>query len=393
MKLQLISRDSPFVASIKSANDLTRLMIDQGHRSRNSADDLLDNEDLLAELVSCCFWASLETDEGRPPRGSICICSPAEAAGARSLLKPVPITESALLRLLTASPESALAVNLVDSTLVIWGLLKGVPARPRVKILGVGALASCDSFGRATAILRKGEVHIPKFDKVGTLQLVSEALGKEATFPSRMQKVDRFLRIVSAIRRCNHGGALVVIPVGAKPIDMGLDVPYEFDSAGAALLAEHQAELNEATTAADRTRMGIGRPPSGSPEWIPLEQEQHCLRTVERDLRLIAQLGAIDGAIVMNEELWVLGFAAKLEGQEGAFLVASTDLVTSVCENVGVEDLGGTRHQSAARFVQRHNDAMVFVASQDGRITLFVWVQSPGQVLAIRGMEYFAAGD
>ena len=35
--------------------------------------------------------------------------------------------------------------------------------------------------------------------------------------------------------------------------------------------------------------------------------------------------------------------------------------------------LGGTRHLSAAQFVQDQRDAIALVASQDGRFTIFTW--------------------
>lgn len=38
-------------------------------------------------------------------------------------------------------------------------------------------------------------------------------------------------------------------------------------------------------------------------------------------------------------------------------------------------DYGGTRHLSAAQFVQDHPDCLAMVLSQDGRFTVFVWSQ------------------
>ena len=35
--------------------------------------------------------------------------------------------------------------------------------------------------------------------------------------------------------------------------------------------------------------------------------------------------------------------------------------------------LGGTRHLSAAQFVQDQHDAVALVASQDGHFTIFAW--------------------
>ena len=40
------------------------------------------------------------------------------------------------------------------------------------------------------------------------------------------------------------------------------------------------------------------------------------------------------------------------------------------------EQLGGTRHFSAAQFIQDQRDAVALVASQDGRFTIFQWSQS-----------------
>lgn len=49
---------------------------------------------------------------------------------------------------------------------------------------------------------------------------------------------------------------------------------------------------------------------------------------------------------------------------------------------------GGTRHQSAARFVAAHHAAMVFVASQDGNLTLLAWLSAEKRVIAIRNLQY-----
>ena len=39
------------------------------------------------------------------------------------------------------------------------------------------------------------------------------------------------------------------------------------------------------------------------------------------------------------------------------------------------EELGGTRHFSAAQFAHDQRDAIALVASQDGRFTIFEWSQ------------------
>jgi hypothetical protein len=46
--------------------------------------------------------------------------------------------------------------------------------------------------------------------------------------------------------------------------------------------------------------------------------------------------------------------------------------------------LGGTRHLSAAQFVQDQHDAVALVASQDRRFTIFAWSPCEDRVHAHR---------
>jgi hypothetical protein len=55
--------------------------------------------------------------------------------------------------------------------------------------------------------------------------------------------------------------------------------------------------------------------------------------------------------------------------------------VTSI---VAPAQLGGTRHSSAAQFVQDQHDAIALVASQDGRFTTFAWSNARQMVHAQR---------
>jgi hypothetical protein len=45
----------------------------------------------------------------------------------------------------------------------------------------------------------------------------------------------------------------------------------------------------------------------------------------------------------------------------------------AVATLVHPQELGGTRHLSAAQFVHDQHDAIALVASQDGRFTIFEW--------------------
>jgi hypothetical protein len=51
---------------------------------------------------------------------------------------------------------------------------------------------------------------------------------------------------------------------------------------------------------------------------------------------------------------------------------------------VSPAQLGGTRHMSAAQFVQDQQGAVALVASQDGRFTVFAWSPCEDMVHAHR---------
>ena len=91
----------------------------------------------------------------------------------------------------------------------------------------------------------------------------------------------------------------------------------------------------------------------------------------------VAGLTAVDGAAVMTDGYELLGFGAKIarrRGWEQVEKVTVTEPVKgAVAKVVHPEELGGTRHFSAAQFVHDQHDAMALVASVDGRFTIFEW--------------------
>ena len=82
----------------------------------------------------------------------------------------------------------------------------------------------------------------------------------------------------------------------------------------------------------------------------------------------------------MTTNLDVLGFGVKIKEEEKAASFQITVIDPLDHEDfVGfkpVEDIGGKRHQSAARFVYQQRDAIALVASQDGNVTAFVWEEN-----------------
>jgi hypothetical protein len=94
----------------------------------------------------------------------------------------------------------------------------------------------------------------------------------------------------------------------------------------------------------------------------------------------------VDGAVVINDRYELLGFGAKIARRRGFAQVEHITLTEPIQRVapalVHPEELGGTRHLSAAQFVHDQHDAIALVASQDGRFTIFEW--SPCEAM-VRG--------
>jgi hypothetical protein len=119
-----------------------------------------------------------------------------------------------------------------------------------------------------------------------------------------------------------------------------------------------------------------------------------ALGSYERSLRLIGQLTAVDGATVITRDLAVLGFGAKIDSQADPDHLVNVGgpLEDSATERPQpISKLGGTRHQSAARFVRDNKDSIAVVASQDGVLSFVVWddeAQGGGSISVIRHAEW-----
>ena len=390
MKLQPISNDSPFVTALKDAVKFRRSLVEEGHATRNCADDLCDSNEYLAELSNLCFWASLAVEEGRKIQGSLCICSPDQASRSRAFHESIPISVNNLAALLIASPASPLAVHVNENKLEIWGVLDSVPMFTiKLRLAGAGTVIASD--GRNTiAVFKDGEIHVPiSASDTDCGRLIAEALDKTKTFPERMILAARLLRIVVAIHRQGHGGTLVIVPPTDNSWTKHITFAFQFDPSSSLSIQKGLNELEEAKRHHQDLENGQGGnvPPSLLPLYAKsITAHQDILNTL---LRSIGDLSAIDGAVIMDEELKVYGFSAKLLGETGPFQVTVIDTLSHKKEQILYTELGGTRHQSAARFVYQNHESMVFVASQDGRLTLFVWAIEEKRVVAATKLEHF----
>jgi len=388
----IFKHDSVFVNAMR-ATATADAPISGGQEDRASF--LLADAHQLTELCSTCFWASLEEEEGRQVRGTLCLCSPQPALLARRFTHPAPLTVPNLVALLTASPRSPLAVHGGPEGLEIWGILDSEPeGLLRLRMAGNGILLASRS-RRVLALVHQGVVSVPiAADEDSLAQLVTRTLGKERALEQRGNVPAKLIRVVTTLIRHGHGGTLVLVPPEDDSWRGSVSFRFCFDEPSTRVLYDsvHNFEslLGDATRGYDD--LVAGRASCDSLTALREQYESvNFLRTLSESLfRRVGELGLIDGAVVMDMEMRLHGFGAKLLFGPEEFPVATLNAVTGrLREGVALAELGGMRHQSAARFVHNNRGADVFVVSQDGRLSMFSWSSYLQNVAVVQHLEHF----
>jgi hypothetical protein len=180
--------------------------------------------------------------------------------------------------------------------------------------------------------------------------------------------------ILLHIAELYHGGALLFVPEEtadederlAKAVSIKHRLPS--DRPREALLESMAVRLQHNATHARLHRQSTVRR-AELEELEDLDWNQRNYEDTARDAaRFIASLTAVDGAVVLTDQLRIIGFGAEVRVSSG------TDTV-HVAEDAEGENLSqapftgfGTRHRSSFRFVESMEPAVAFIFSQDGGI-------------------------
>jgi hypothetical protein len=183
--------------------------------------------------------------------------------------------------------------------------------------------------------------------------LLTSLLGFDSP-TSWAHSVNVLVRLAVSMRGHGRGGCLLVVPAGSEcwresivpPLAYAVSPPFSE-------LAQLSQEI-----------------PEGARRMVVQEE-------LGRTIDWIAGLTAVDGAVVINDRHELLGFGAKIARRHDCAQVEQVKVTEPIQRAVAAlvhpEELGGTRHLSAAQFVHDQRDAIALVASQDGRFTIFEW--------------------
>ena len=382
---------------------------------------------LLCEALSVAHQASLTSEEGRPTRFRLLLMAPERLpeSGAPNegvlrleLDRERPLGADELRRLSPATPfEVALiGCRVRGDAWSIWGIAHSGPAwlnptwggrssvpnwsfDPIIHVTAPGHLA-VRCAGKLVGAIERGVLVDGVLD-------VFESVWLPALFAAERETVRRdhsavqslspsptvaehslvssvgqhmLRRAIQLVRNARHGGMILVADVGAAPPAAslpGLRLKYRY--------ADHEPRARYRTLllqildrlAARTSKDSVGWADFASDESLELERLE---RAVFELSRVIAALAAIDGAVVLDKSLTLVGFGAEVSSDLPApeSVWRAFDLEGTQCQPESIENVG-TRHRAAYRFVLHQPRGLAIVISQDGGV-VFV-AQRQGKVV------------
>ncbi len=316
----------------------------------------------IEEIIDAAFWASLRQEEGYFPKISLALLPPEQAGQPLTFARPLPFTPVALSRLAPAveRPGIHLGVWRAGNELCVWGTTRVIPKLCFVlEVIEPGLLVIKYRRGQDpskyinVAVLKGDEVKLIDEDDA-SLPECPAVLTSLLGFGSPTDAVNVLVQLAVSMRAHGRGGALLVVPQNTVTWQESILQPvlYSVTPSFSELAELMQQEVGERK----------GR------TW------QQALR---RSVEAVAGLTAVDGAALMSDQYELLAFGAKIVRRKGGErverVIMTEPVIGTPATVVDPEQLGGTRHLSAAQFVQDQRDAVALVASQDGRFTVFVW--------------------
>ncbi|HYQ29041.1 MAG TPA: hypothetical protein VER04_17545 [Polyangiaceae bacterium] len=371
---------------------------------------------LLEDALAAAFQASLMVEEARATRFRLLLTSPEQLPDAGTPNQGVlrlkfdhgrPLYADELRRLAPAVPfETALiGAHAEHGKLRIWGVAHSGPAwlaptwggrsivpnwtyDPIIHVTGPGQLA-VRCAGQLIGALERGLVVDAALDVFDSnwlralfarerqviqeehAALQAQVASRTSVEPSLIGKVAQQMlrRAIQLVRGARHGGLILIVDTAGgteRPL-RGLRLKYSFTqdepSHRYRTLLFQIVEAVASVTAKD----SVGWLDFASNQSVRFEELEQALF---EHSRVLANLTAIDGALVLDKRFDVLGFGAEVSAElpTPERVWRAVDAEAQVRKPEEIENVG-TRHRAAYRFVNDHPDGLAVVVSQDGAVS------------------------
>jgi hypothetical protein len=196
--------------------------------------------------------------------------------------------------------------------------------------------------------------------------------------------------LVRTLLEQGHGGTIVFVPTEDGLWRKSLSFAFRFEKPNFILRNAVRGEIEQ-----EQERNAVWMRLQQSPMSDDLKAETTKLLpgytpAHEGALAHVASLGAVDGALVLTPDLRVLGFGAKLGANEVPKLViGGPEPGRQRMEQSAIEQAGGTRHQSAIRFIGAHHDCVAVVVSHDRHVSFMFWSNDLEAVVQVRNAHWW----
>ena len=379
----------------------------------------------LEEVLSACYQAGLFREEDRPVTFRLALADPGSfepgagpPTGLHRLVfsEPRPLNQHELRRL---SPAAAFSRSFIGARLdteqppSIWGLihsgpnwlqsvrggretLQAIPPVPAIAVTGPGRVL-VEAGPVVIAELTNGTLvgeRLDVFSASWMEQIVSEFGAAAEATRGRPGANDRapvlsrafgstlarqvLRRILAGIRAARHGGMLLVVPTKRVSRLLGengsIRIKYRFAAEEprhrlATLSTRIVGEL--VNIAASGTQLPIGWAEYVLSEAPRIKELDTALFEVAN---FVADLAQLDGAVVVTDELDILGFGSEIAGTlpELSRVARALDLEGHARAWVRTDRVG-TRHRAAYRLCHVWPDVLAVVVSQDGGMQFVRW--------------------
>jgi hypothetical protein len=379
-----------------------------------AATPLRVGQELLCEALSVAFQASLTTEEGRPIRFRLLLTPfdelPEEGVPNQGVLRlrfapSRPFLSDELRRLSPAVPfeTSLIGAQIEHDKLRIWGIAHSGPAwlapswggrsvvpnwtyDPIVHATGPGQLA-VRCAGTMVGGLERGRIVDALMDVFDSRWLPAlfarqratvreEHAARQAGTSSPTMAEDSLVsrvgqqmlrRAIQLVRGARHGGMILVAELSEPGALDGVRLKYRFGQDEPSHRYRTLLFRILDTLAGATSNVSVGWSDFAADGSASLERLEQSVFELSR---LLANLTAVDGAVVIDKRLGLLGFGAEVSAELPtpeqvwrALDVEGAEREKSDLENVG------TRHRAAYRFVHDHPEGLAIVVSHDTGVT------------------------
>ncbi len=380
----------------------------------------------IRKVCETLYAASLLKEEGRSVRARVIIAPPSEFAAATGppdgihairFTTPHPLTANEIKRL---SPAASFFHSVVaiwpdrDRGFRIWGILNTGPrwlnlvaggrkpsgeeiTHPLIHVRDPGWLLFYQGYN-LLAEWRGTEFHGPRLD-VFQIPLLNDRFARfrlkmveelsDDCLPcnlcletyadlSHLISLQFVKRVTNLVRTSGHGGSMVMLPFGDEEAELAaqwIDCKYSAEPDEAGLRFRHLLQ-------AIIRRVGHLSPPDSTlaDAWEIFrnsnDTELDDLEEAFFELaRLFSDLMQVDGALVVDQRMCILGFGGEIRVDRNVLQVSQAlDLAGSHLLDWNVQG-DGTRHRSVYRLCSVEPKVIGFVISQDSQVRLIANVE------------------